>query len=110
MTSILPNFIQEKTDKEKELAEIKRSRLTKLASIFARTNSVLTGKRISVHVTDNASVQAPAYSSTHEVWLNSAVISDDFSARGLISLQGLDFHELSHLKFSCRKGFALIFI
>ena len=107
MTSILPNFVQEKTDEQKKQAEVKRSRLTKLASIFARTNSVLTGKRINVYVTDNSSIQAPAYSSTTEVWFNSAVISDDFTAKGLISLQGLDFHELSHLRFTPRNAHAL---
>ena len=107
MTSILPNFVQEKTDEQKKQAEIKRSRLSKLASIFARTNSVLTGKRINVYVTDNSSIQAPAYSSTHEVWLNANAIADDFTAKGLISLQGLDFHELSHLRFTPRNAHAL---
>ena len=107
MTKMLPDFLQEKTDKQKKEAELKKTRLTKLASIFARTNSVLTGKRISVNVTENQSMGAPAWSSTHEVWLNSAHIKDDFSARSLISLNGLDFHELSHLKFTPRNAHAL---
>lgn len=101
------SFLQEKTDKQKKEAELKKTRLSKLASIFARTNSVLTGKRISVNVTENQSMQAPAWSSTHEVWLNSAHIKDDFSARSLISLNGLDFHELSHLRFTPRNAHAL---
>ena len=107
MSLPLPDFLQEKTDEQKKQAELKKARLTKLASIFARTNSVLTGKRISVNVTDNQSMSAPAWSSTHEVWFNSAHIKDDFSARSLISLNGLDFHELSHLKFTPRSAHAL---
>lgn len=103
----MQDFLQEKIDKEKQQAEVKKARLSKLASIFARTNSVLTGKRISVSVVDNAGVNAPAYSSTHEVWLNSAHIKDDFSARSLISLNGLDFHELSHLRFTPRNAHEL---
>lgn len=101
------NFLQEQADKEKQQAELKKARLSKLASIFARTNSVLTGKRISVNVTDNQSMSAPAWSSTHEVWFNSAHIKDDFSAKSLISLNGLDFHELSHLRFTPRNAHAL---
>ena len=107
MSLPLPDFLQEKTDEQKKQAELKKARLTKLASIFARTNSVLTGKRISVNVTDNQSMSAPAWSSTHEVWFNSAHIKDDFSARSLISLNGLDFHELSHLRFTPRNAHAL---
>mgnify|MGYP006270066265 CR=1 FL=1 len=100
-------FLQEQEDKRNKQAELKKARLSKLASIFARTNSVLTSKRISVSVVDNESVKAPAYSSTHEVWLNSSHIKDDFSARSLISLNGLDFHELSHLRFTPRNAHAL---
>lgn len=108
MTSILPNFLQEKeADEQKKLHEQKRNRLTKLANIFARANSVLTGKRISVHVTDNKEMGAPAWSSTTEVWLNMAHIKDDMSAESIVSLQGLDFHELSHLKFTPRNGHEL---
>lgn len=107
MTLGLPDFVQEQTDEQKKEQELKRNRLSKLASIFARANSVLTGKRISVHVTDKKEMGAPAWSSTHEVWLNMAHIKDDLTARSLISLQGLDFHELSHLRFTPRNAHEL---
>lgn len=103
----MTQFIKEKVDESAEQITKKRNRLVKLASIFARTNSVLTGKKIVVNVVDNYSMNSPAWSSTQEVWLNSAVIKDDFSAKSLISLQGLDFHELSHLRFTPRTAHPL---
>ena len=103
----MTQFIKEKLDESAEQIAKKRNRLVKLASIFARTNSVLTGKKIVVNVVDDMSMNSPAWSSTQEVWLNSAVIKDDFSAKSLISLQGLDFHELSHLRFTPRNAHPL---
>jgi hypothetical protein len=100
-------FIQETESEAKQAEQLKRNRVTKLASVFARANSVLTGKRITVNVVDKKEQKAPAWSSTTEVWLNLAEIKDDFSARSLTSLQGLDFHELAHLRYTPRNGHAL---
>jgi hypothetical protein len=103
----MTTFIQETENETKQAEQLKRNRVTKLASVFARANSVLTGKRIAVNVVDNKAQKAPAWSSTTEVWLNLAEIKDDFSARSLTSLQGLDFHELAHLRYTPRNGHAL---
>ena len=103
----MTTFIQETENETKQAEQLKRNRVTKLASVFARANSVLTGKRITVNVVDNKAQKAPAWSSTTEVWLNLAEIKDDFSARSLTSLQGLDFHELAHLRYTPRNGHAL---
>ena len=86
----------------------KHNRLVKLASVFARTNSVLTSKRISVNVVDMPHQSSPAWSSTTEVWLNSAVIKDELTAQSLLSLQGLDFHEASHLLYTPRRSHLLV--
>ena len=103
----MTTFIQETESEAKQAEQLKRNRVTKLASVFARANSVLTGKRITVNVVDKKEQKAPAWSSTTEVWLNLAEIKDDFSARSLTSLQGLDFHELAHLRYTPRNGHAL---
>ena len=103
----MTTFIQETESEIKQAEQLKRNRVTKLASVFARANSVLTGKRITVNVVDKKEQKAPAWSSTTEVWLNLAEIKDDFSARSITSLQGLDFHELAHLRYTPRNGHAL---
>ena len=103
-TETTPEFFQEQVSEAIKKEELKRNRLSTLASIFARTNSVLAGKRVNVSVVSNPSVQAPAFSSTHDIWLNTPFIKDDFSARSLISHNGMNFHELSHIKFTPRTG------
>jgi hypothetical protein len=104
----MTNFIQEKEDVAKQAEQQKRNRLTKLASVFARANSVLTSRRISVNVVAKPDYKAPAWSSTTEVWLNLAEIKDDFSARSLVSHNGLNFHELSHLLYTPRNSHDLV--
>jgi len=104
----MSEFIQENQDVAKQLEQQKRNRLTKLASVFARANSVLTGRKINVNVVNQAEHKAPAWSSTNEVWLNLAEIKDDFSARSLVSHNGLNFHELSHQLYTPRNGHTLV--
>lgn len=99
-------LLEEKEDDTK--SQLKRNRVTSLAGVFSRALSVLTGRRINVHVVDNELQQAPAWSSTHEVWLNLAEIKDDFTARSITSLNGLSFHELGHLRYTPRNGSPLI--
>jgi hypothetical protein len=108
MTTVIPNFLQEKSDVAKQAEQQKRNRLNGLANVFARANSVLTGRKVSVNVVSKPDYKAPAWSSTTEVWLNLAEIKDDFSARSLVSHQGLNFHELSHLLYTPRNGHALV--
>jgi len=97
-------FLQEQEDKSKQLEQLKRNRITKLASIFSRTNSVLTGRRITVNVVDEPTQHSPAWSSTNEQWLNLSEIKDNLTAESLLSLQGLNFHELGHLRYTLRNG------
>jgi hypothetical protein len=101
-------FLQEQTDERQKALAIKHNRVTKLASIFARANSVLTGKRIAVNVVNQEHQKSPAWSSTNELWLNLAEIKDDLTAQSILSYQGLNFHELSHIKFSPRNGSELV--
>ena len=101
-------FIEEQADKEQQALALKHNRVTKLASIFARANSVLTGRRISVNVVNEPSMKSPAWSSTNEMWLNLAEIKDNLTAQSLLSLQGLDFHELAHLRYTPRNGSEIV--
>ena len=100
-------FVLHQEDK-KEDTELKRKRITSLASVFSRALSVLTGRKINVNVVDNKAIKTPAWSSTHEVWLNLAEIKDDFTARSIASHNGVAFHELGHLRYTPRNGSALI--
>ena len=98
----------EMTDKKTEAELLKRKRVSSLAGVFSKTLSVLTTHKINVHVTERKDMNAPAWSSTKEVWLNLAEIKDDFSARGISSLNGLALHECSHLRYTPRNGSTLV--
>ena len=87
---------------------LKRTRVTALAGVFAKTLSVLTSHKISVNVVDRADMASPAWSSTKEVWLNLAEIKDDFTARSIASHNGIAFHELGHLRYTPRNGSRLV--
>lgn len=101
------NIIADTSAKAEDKA-LKRKRVTSLAGVFSRALSVLTARKIQVHVVDTPSQNAPAWSSTHEVWLNLAEIKDDFTARSITSLNGLSFHELGHLRYTPRNGSPII--
>lgn len=95
-------------EEEEQESQLKRNRVTSLAGVFSRALSVLTGRKINIHVVEQPNQKAPAWSSTNEVWLNLSEIKDDFTARSITSLQGLNFHELGHLRYTPRNGSPLV--
>jgi Mg-chelatase subunit ChlD len=100
-------FIDQQAEAEKQHA-LKRKRVGALANVFSKTLSVLTKHKISVNVVDRKEINAPAFSSTKEVWLNVAHIKDDFTPNAIASYNGLAFHELAHLRFTPRNGSRLV--
>lgn len=100
----MPNVLHEQTSIETELANRKRDRLQRLAQVFSRANSVLTSRPIAVHVVSEPHKNAPAWSSASDVWFNLDKVRDEFDAQSLLSLQGLNFHELSHVRYTPRNG------
>ena len=100
-------LIEDEVDTQKQEA-LKRNRVGALAGVFSKALSVLTTHKISVNVVDRKDMNAPAWSSTKEVWLNLAQIKDDFTARSITSLNGLSFHELGHLRYTPRNGSNLV--
>ena len=101
-------FAQEPQEIAKQKYELKRNRVVALSGVFSKALSVLTRHKISVHVVDRPEIQAPAYSSTKDVWLNLDSIVDDFTPRSITSLNGLSFHELGHLRYTPRNGSRLV--
>jgi hypothetical protein len=103
-------FIQEQqdVDKKEQQQALKRNRVSSLSNVFSRALSVLTGRKIAINVVDRQEVKTPAWSSTNEVWLNLAEIKDDFTPRSIVSLNGLSFHELGHLRYTARNGSNLV--
>ena len=81
----------------------KRDRLLRLAQVFQRANSVIALRPIKVHIV-NQPDGAPAWSGANDVFFNEAKINDKFDTQTLLSIQGLDFHELAHVRYTPRNG------
>ena len=93
-------------EQKKVQAIRKRERLEKFAQVFQRANSILALRPINVHIVNEPN-GAPAWSGANDVWFNEAKIGDEFNAQALLSLQGLDFHELFHVRYTPRNGSAM---
>lgn len=87
----------------KELQNEKRDRLLRLAQVFQRANSVIALRPIKVHIVNDEN-GAPAWSGANDVFFNEAKINDKFDSETLLSIQGLDFHELAHVRYTPRNG------
>lgn len=86
-----------------ELRNEKRDRLLRLAQVFQRANSVIALRPIKVHIVNDEN-GAPAWSGANDVFFNEAKINDKFDSETLLSIQGLDFHELAHVRYTPRNG------
>jgi hypothetical protein len=102
MTTV--DVAHEVISKEQAIANQKRDKLTRLAQVFSRANSVLTSRIVTCHIVDDKQKNAPAWSGASDVYFNSAQVRNDFDAQALLSLQGLNFHELAHIRYTPRNG------
>ena len=86
-----------------EQERIKQNRLTKMAQVFTRADSTLALKPINVHIV-NQEGGAPAWSSASDIYFNASHINADFDVQQLLAINGLNFHELAHVRYTPRNG------
>ena len=94
-----PNAVALKLEQER----IKQNRLTKMAQVFTRADSTLALRPINVHIV-NQEGGAPAWSSANDVYFNASHINAEFDVQQLLALNGLNFHELAHVRYTPRNG------
>ena len=97
MTSPFP------TNHQVEQERVKKLRLEKMAQIFTRADSTLALKPIKVHVV-NQEGGAPAWSSASDIYFNASHINAEFDVQQLLAINGLNFHELAHVRYTPRNG------
>jgi len=93
-------------------AEVRRkvALLNTWGKVYEILDSVLTGNNISVKVSDfsqSDTPQAPAFNDGTTVYLNSKVLKD-VTDDTIVSLNGINYHEVAHLLFSPRAGTNLV--
>lgn len=85
-----------------------RSRLNALGMVLAKTDRILTGNRkITVAIKQPAygfPEKVPAYSNGQDITINSDLINDLGSKGTLMTIQGLNYHELCHILYTPRAG------
>ena len=80
-----------------------RQKLERVTQYFAKVNSALSFRKVSVRV-ENSPSSAPAYSTSNEVVFNSRLIGELNTAKDIAMIRGADLHELSHILYSPRTG------
>lgn len=83
-------------------------RLRSLVNVFQKTDRILLGDRsIKVHLATEAEADAlgnpPGWSQYPNIYINHAKFDSFKSARTLVQLLGLNYHEVAHLLFTPRK-------
>lgn len=83
-------------------------RLARLAAIFTKSNSILSGQSVKVRIETNdwACPPAPAWSDGQNIWFKGSDIRDaDFDS--IVNLYGLNYHELGHILWTPRQSHPL---
>jgi hypothetical protein len=91
------------TNHQVEQERVKKLRLEKMAQIFTRADSTLALKPINVHIV-NQEGGAPAWSSASDIYFNASHINAEFDVQQLLAINGLNFHELAHVRYTPRNG------
>lgn len=81
----------------------KTNRLDAVAGVYQRVNRILTNEDITVKVISNKELTTNARTDGRNIEFNSELI-EDLTNESILSLHGINYHELAHIMFSPRSG------
>jgi len=79
------------------------NRLNAVAGVYQRANRIITGEEVTVTVINDPDLDTNARTNGKDMELNARLI-EDLTDESLISLNGVNYHELGHILFSPRIG------
>jgi len=79
------------------------NKLNAVASVYQRLNRIITGEEITVQVITDKEMDTNAMNNGREIVLNSTMI-EQLDDNTILSLHGVNYHELAHILFSPRMG------
>lgn len=79
------------------------NRLNAISSVYQRANRIITGEDVTVKVIADKNMETNARSNGKDIELNSLLI-ENLTDESIISLHGVNYHELAHVMFSPRQG------
>ena len=97
-------YIENERNKAGSVFQIRNNTLDSIVSVYQRADRILTGLNVLVSVSENE--VAPAYNDGKDIVFSGNLIKD-LDENTVLSLQGLNYHELGHLLFTPRIGTAL---
>lgn len=97
-------YIENERSKAGSVFQIRNNTLDSIVSVYQRADRILTGLNVLVSVSENE--VAPAYNDGKDIVFSGKLIKD-LDENTVMSLQGLNYHELGHLLFTPRIGTAL---
>jgi hypothetical protein len=83
-----------------------KSRLDAVGNTYQKADSIITGEPITVTVVNDPKMTAPATNNGRDITFNADLIKE-LDTESIVSLNGINYHELAHLLFSPRAGSAL---
>lgn len=81
----------------------KMNRLNAVSGVYQRLNRIITGDEVTVKVISDPDMDTNARSNGVDVELNGDLI-EDVTDESILSLHGLNYHELAHVQYSPRIG------
>lgn len=83
-----------------------RSRLDSIGNAYQTADKIITGDDIKVTITDDREFEDIAKNNGREIIYNANLI-EDLDTSTLVSMNGINYHELAHVLFSPREGSTL---
>jgi hypothetical protein len=97
-------YIDSEKAKAGSVFQIRNNTLDSIVSVYQRADRILTGLNVMVSVSETE--VAPAYNDGKDIVFSGKLIKD-LDENTIMSLQGLNYHELGHLLFTPRIGTVL---
>jgi hypothetical protein len=103
------HFLTEDGDTRADLLERmaeEKSRLDAIGNVYQTADKIISGDDITVTVSNNKEMDTHATNNGREIIFNSNLI-EDLDNQTIVSMNGANYHELSHILFSPRAGSSL---
>jgi hypothetical protein len=97
-------YIDEEKARAGGVFQVRNNTLDSIVSVYQRADRILTGLNVMVSISENEI--APAYNDGKDIVFSGKLIKD-LDENTVLSLQGLNYHELGHLLFTPRIGTTL---
>ena len=97
-------YIEGERSKAGSFFKVRNNTLDSIVSVYQRADRILSGLNVQVSVSEET--VAPAYNDGKDIVFSGKLIKE-LDENTIVSLQGLNYHELGHLLFTARIGTAL---